>query len=225
MLVVHHLNNSRSQRVLWLLEELELPYEVKRYARDAVTMLAPPELKAVHPLGKSPVLTDGGLTLAETGLIVEYLCDRYGEGRLAPAKSAGVDSAERLRWLYWLHYAEGSIMPLLLQKLVFDALPRRSPALMRPLVQSIANRAEQGFGGPQLKLHLDYLEGELAATGWFAGPAFSAADVIMSFPLEAAASRVGYGADRPNLQGFLKRIHDRPAYQRALERGGSYAYA
>ena len=225
MLVVHHLNNSRSQRVLWLLEELELPYEVKRYARDAVTMLAPPELKAVHPLGKSPVLTDGGLTLAETGLIVEYLCDRYGEGRLAPAKSAGVDSAERLRWLYWLHYAEGSIMPLLLLKLVFDALPRRSPALMRPLVQSIANRAEQGFGGPQLKLHLDYLEGELAATGWFAGPAFSAADVIMSFPLEAAASRVGYGADRPNLQGFLKRIHDRPAYQRALERGGSYAYA
>ena len=225
MLVVHHLNNSRSQRVLWLLEELELPYEVKRYARDAVTMLAPPELKAVHPLGKSPVLTDGGQTLAETGLIVEYLCDRYGEGRLAPAKSAGVDSAERLRWLYWLHYAEGSIMPLLLLKLVFDALPRRSPALMRPLVQSIANRAEQGFGGPQLKLHLDYLEGELAATGWFAGPAFSAADVIMSFPLEAAASRVGYGADRPNLQGFLKRIHDRPAYQRALERGGSYAYA
>ena len=225
MLVIHHLNNSRSQRVLWLLEELELPYEVKRYARDAVTMLAPPELKAVHPLGKSPVLTDGGLTLAETGLIVEYLCDRYGEGRLAPAKSAGVDSAERLRWLYWLHYAEGSIMPLLLLKLVFDALPRRSPALVRPLVQSIANRAEQGFGGPQLKLHLDYLEGELAATGWFAGPAFSAADVIMSFPLEAAASRVGYGADRPNLQGFLKRIHDRAAYQRALERGGPYAYA
>ena len=216
MLVVHHLNNSRSQRVLWLLEELDVAYEVKRYERDAATMLAPPELKAVHPLGKSPVVTDDGLTLAETGLIVEYLCDRYGEGRLAPAKSAGVDSAERLRWLYWLHYAEGSIMPLLLLKLVFDALPRRAPALMRPVVRSIASRAEQGFGGPQLKLHLDYLEGELARTGWFAGSAFSAADVIMSFPVEAAASRVGYGADRPNLQGFLKRIHDRPAYQRAL---------
>ena len=225
MLVVHHLNNSRSQRVLWLLEELDIPYEVRRYERDAVTMLAPPELKAVHPLGKSPVVTDGGLTLAETGLIVEYLCDRYGGGRLAPAKSAGVDSAERLRWLYWLHYAEGSVMPLLLLKLVFDALPRRAPALMRPLVGSIAARAEQGFGGPQLKLHLDYLEGELAATGWFAGPEFSAADVIMSFPIEAAASRVGYGADRPNLRGFLKRIRDRPAYQRALERGGPYAYA
>ena len=119
MLIVHHLNNSRSQRVLWLLEELGVPYEVKRYERNTETMLAPPELKQVHPLGKSPVITDDGLTIAETGLICEYLCDRYGQGRLAPTKSIGVDSPERLRWLYWLHYAEGSAMPPLLLRLIF----------------------------------------------------------------------------------------------------------
>ena len=225
MLIVHHLNNSRSQRVLWLLEELGVPYEVKRYERNRQTMLAPPELKQVHPLGKSPVITDDGLTIAETGLIMEYVCDRYGQGRLAPIKSVGVDSAERLRWLYWLHYAEGSAMPFLLLKLVFGALPQRAPGLMRPLVKAIAGRAETGFVDPQLALHLGYWEGELAASGWFAGPAFSAADVMMSFPVEAAASRVGYGPDRPNLRAFLEHIHARPAYQRALERGGPYAYA
>ncbi len=224
MLIVHHLNNSRSQRVLWLLEELDVPYEVKRYERNAETMLAPPELKQVHPLGKSPVITDDGRTIAETGLIIEYVCDRYGAGRLAPAKSAGPDSAERLRWLYWLHYAEGSAMPPLVMKLVFGVMPQRSPALMRPLVAMISARAQQGFIDPQLKLHMDFWEGELAGSGWFAGPAFSAADVTMSFPIEAAASRVGFDT-RPRLQAFLKAIHARPAYQRALERGGPYAYA
>ncbi len=225
MLVVHHLNNSRSQRVLWLLEELGTPYEVKRYERNTETMLAPPELKRIHPLGKSPVITDDGATIAETGLICEYLCDRYGEGRLAPAKSSGVDSPERLRWLYWLHYAEGSAMPPLLLGLVFGAMPQRAPALMRPLVKAVAQRAQDGFVNPQIKLHLDYWETELAASGWFAGREFSAADVMMSFPVEAAATRVGYGADRANLKAFLERIHARPAYQRALERGGPYAYA
>ena len=224
VLVVHHLNNSRSQRVLWLLEELATPYEVRRYERNADTMLAPPELKQVHPLGKSPVITDDGLTIAETGLIVEYVCDRYGAGRLAPAKSAGLDSAERLRWLYWLHYAEGSAMPPLVMKLVFGSMPQRAPALMRPLVKSIAARAQSGFVDPQIKLHMTYWEGELAASGWFCGPAFSAADVMMSFPVEAAASRMGLEA-RPKLQAFLQAIHARPAYQRALERGGPYAFA
>ena len=225
MLVVHHLNNSRSQRVLWLLEELGVPYEVKRYERNKETMLAPPELKQVHPLGKSPVITDDSLTIAETGLICEYLCDRYGQGRLAPVKSVGVDSPERLRWLYWLHYAEGSAMPPLLLSLVFGAMPQRAPALMRPLVKAIARRAQDGFVNPQIKLHLDYWEAELGLSGWFAGAEFSAADVMMSFPVEAAATRVGYGADRANLKVFLERIHARPAYKRALERGGPYAYA
>lgn len=221
MLIVHHLENSRSQRVLWLLEELELPYEVRRYARDSRTMLAPPELRAVHPLGKSPLLEDDGRVLAETGLIVEYLCDRPGGGRLAPAPG----SDDRLTWSYWLHYAEGSAMPPLLLKLVFGVLPRRAPALLRPLVRRIAAGAEAGFVDPQLTLHMDWWERELAATGWFGGPEFSAADVMMSFPLEAAASRAGLEPGRPRCADFLRRVHARPAYRRALERGGPYAYA
>jgi glutathione S-transferase len=230
MILVHHLENSRSQRVLWLLEELGVPYEVKRYERDKQTMLAPPELKAVHPLGKSPVITDDGQTLAETGLVVEYLCDRYGEGqapeaRLAPPKSAGVDSAARLRWLYWLHYAEGSAMTPLILKLVFGRMASQSPLLLKPVVGGIAAKVQDGFIDPQLKLHIDYWEAELAASAWFAGPDFSAADVMMSFPVEAGADRVGYGPDRPRLKQFLETIHARPAYQRALERGGPYRYA
>ena len=225
MIVVHHLNNSRSQRVLWLLEELGVPYEVKRYERDTRTMLAPPELLAVHPLGKSPILTDDGLTdgdktLAETGAIVEYLVETYGQGRLVPA--AG--TPERLRWTYWLHYAEGSAMTPLLLKLVFTALPARAPGLLRGLVRTIATKAQTGFVDPQLKSHVDYWEAELARSEWFAGPAFTAADIMMSFPLEAGAARAG-AASRPHVKAFLDRIHARPAYRQALERGGPYDYA
>lgn len=220
MIVVHHLNNSRSQRVLWLLEELGVPYEVKRYQRDAQTMLAPPELLAVHPLGKSPVITDGDKTLAETGAIVEYLVDTYGRGRLVPA--AG--TPERLRWTYWLHYAEGSAMTPLLLKLVFTALPARAPGLLKGLVKAIATKAQAGFVDPQLKSHIDYWEAELARSEWFAGPEFTAADIMMSFPLEAGAARAG-AASRPHVKAFLDRIHARPAYRQALERGGPYDYA
>ncbi len=220
MIVVHHLNNSRSQRVLWLLEELGLPYEVKRYQRDAKTMLAPPELLAVHPLGKSPVITDGDKTIAETGAIVEYVVETYGQGRLVPA--AG--TPERLRWTYWLHYAEGSAMTPLLLKLVFTALPARAPGLLKGLVKSIAARAQSGFVDPQLKTHIDYWDAELGKSAWFAGPDFTAADIMMSFPLEAGAARAGAGS-RPRVKAFLDRIHARPAYKRALERGGPYDYA
>ena len=220
MIVVHHLNNSRSQRVLWLLEELGVPYEVKRYERDAKTMLAPPELKAIHPLGKSPVITDGDKVVAETGAIVDYIIETYGQGRLIPA--AG--SPERLRYTYWLHYAEGSAMTPLLLKLVFTALPARAPGLMKGLVKSIAGKAQSGFVDPQIKAHVDYWDGELAKSEWFAGAAFTAADVMMSFPLEAAVSRAGAGS-RPRVKAFLDRIHARPAYRTALERGGEYAYA
>ncbi|MBW8858161.1 MAG: glutathione S-transferase [Caulobacter sp.] len=220
MIVVHHLNNSRSQRVLWLLEELGVPYEVKRYERDAQTMLAPPELLAVHPLGKSPVVTDGDKTLAETGAIVEYLVETYGQGRLVPA--AG--TPERLRWTYWLHYAEGSAMSPLLLKLVFTALPARAPGLLKGLVRTIAAKAQSGFVDPQLKSHIDYWEAELAKAEWFAGPDFTAADIMMSFPLEAGAARAG-AASRPRVKAFLDRIHARPAYRQALERGGPYDYA
>jgi glutathione S-transferase len=222
MIVVHHLNNSRSQRVLWLLEELGLDYEIARYERDPATMLAPESLRKVHPLGKSPVVTDGALTIAESGAIVEYLVDRYGEGRLAPARG----SAERLRYTYWLHYAEGSAMPPLLLKLVFDRIESGPmPFLVRPVARAIAGRVKSTFVMPQIERHLDYLEAELARSKWFAGGKLSAADVQMSFPLEAAAARAGLDARRPNLMGFLERIHARPAYRRALERGGEYALA
>jgi glutathione S-transferase len=220
MIVVHHLNNSRSQRVLWLLEELGVPYEVKRYERDAKTMLAPPELRAIHPLGKSPVITDGGKTIAETGAIIEYVIETYGQGRLIPA--AG--TPERLRWTYWLHYAEGSAMTPLLLKLMFTALPARAPGLLKGLVKSIAAKAQSGFVDPQLKAHLDYWDAELAKSAWFAGPDFTAADIMMSFPLEAGAARAG-ARSRPHVKAFLDRIHARPAYRKALERGGPYDYA
>jgi glutathione S-transferase len=220
MITVHHLNNSRSQRVLWLLEELGVPYEVKRYERDAATMLAPPELRAIHPLGKSPVITDGDKVLAETGAIIDYIIDTYGQGRLIPP--AG--SAERLRYTYWLHYAEGSAMTPLLLKLVFTALPARAPGLLRGLVKTIAAKAQAGFVDPQLKSHIDYWDAELSKAEWFAGPAFTAADIMMSFPLEAGAARAG-AASRPRVAAFLERIHARPAYRKALERGGPYDYA
>lgn len=220
MIIVHHLNNSRSQRVLWLLEELGVPYEVKRYERDAATMLAPPELKKIHPLGKSPVITDGDKVIAETGAIIEYIVEAHGQGRLIPPSG----TAERLRYTYWLHYAEGSAMTPLLLTLVFSALPNRAPGLMKPLVKSIAAKAQAGFVDPQLKSHIDYWEAELAKSVWFAGSEFTAADIAMSFPLEAGASRAG-ASSRPHVKAFLEKIHARPAYQRALERGGPYAYA
>jgi len=221
VLTVHHLENSRSQRVLWLLEELGAPYEIVRYDRDPQTMLAPPALKAIHPLGKSPVITEDGEAIAETGNIVEYILERYGAGRLAPLPG----TPERRRLRYWLHYAEGSAMPPLLLKLVFGRLPAGAPGIIRPIANAIAKRAQSSFIDPQLKMHFDYWETELEKAEWFAGAEFSAADIMMSFPLEAAADRGGARVGRPKLAAFLKKIHNRPAYRRALERGGPYAYA
>lgn len=221
MIVVHHLNNSRSQRVLWLLEELGVPYEIQRYQRDAKTMLAPPELKNVHPLGKSPVITDGGRTIAESGLILEYLVERHGAGKLAPPP----DSEERLRYRYWMHYAEGSAMPPLLLKLVFDRIESGPmPFFIKPVAKAIARQVKQSFIAPQLQLHVDYLEGELSKSEWFVGNEFTAADIQLSFPLEAAAMRGGLDQSRPRLHAFLQKIHARPAYLRALERGGRYDF-
>jgi glutathione S-transferase len=221
MITVHHLNNSRSQRVLWLLEELGVPYELKRYERDAKTMLAPPALRQVHPLGKSPVITDGQATIAESGAIIEYVVDAYGGGRLKP--SPGTPAA--FRYTYWMHYAEGSAMPPLLLKLMFDRIESApAPFFVKPVAKLIARRAKRTFIEPQLKLHLDYLEAQLGAYEWFTGSEFTAADVQMSFPIEAATVRAGLDASRPRLRGFLDRIHARPAYQRALERGGRYDF-
>jgi glutathione S-transferase len=221
MVTVHHLNNSRSQRVLWLLEELGVPYEVRRYERDPKTMLAPPELLAVHPLGKSPVITDGDLTIAESGAIIEHLIETYGGGRLIPP--AG--TTERRRYVYWLHYAEGSAMPPLLLKLVFDRVASTPvPWPVSAIARRIAAGAQSGFIGPQITRHLDFMESEIANRPWFAGAEFTAADVQMSFPLEAAAQRGGLNSSRPKLMSFLERIHEREAYKRALERGGPYDF-
>jgi glutathione S-transferase len=218
MLTVHHLNNSRSQRVLWLLEELGTPYEIIRYNRQP-NMLAPPELRAIHPLGKSPVITDNGNTIAESGAIVEYLVKTYGNGRLIPPDN----TPERLRFTYWLHYAEGSAMPPLLLKLIFLMLPKRAPLLMRPVVNAIAAKALNTLVDPQLKQHMAFWEGELSKSEWFAGSEFTAADIQMSFPLEAASARAGLEQGHPKAMAWLAKIHARPAYQRALEKGGPYS--
>jgi len=219
MIVVHHLNNSRSQRVLWLLEELGLPYEIVRYQRDAKTMLAPASLRAIHPLGKSPVITDGEVTVAESGAIIEYLVERYGEGRFMPA--AG--TPDKLRWRYFMHYAEGSLMTPLLMKLVFDRVASApAPFFVRPIAKAIAHKVLSTYIQPQIETHLDYLEEELGKAAWFSGAEFGAADVQMSFPLEAASARGGLAKARPKLTAFLKRIHARPAYKKALKAGGPY---
>jgi glutathione S-transferase len=206
-IIVHHLENSRSQRILWMLEELELPYEVRRYERNAKTMLAPPELRQVHPLGKSPVLQDGDTVVAETGAIAEYLVEK-ADGRLGPPPHREAI----LRYRFYLHYAEGSLMPPLLVKLVLGRVP-------------VFGRTAQKRIQPMIDNHLSFVERELASREWFVGDSVTAADIMMSFPLEAARHRAGLGPDRPNIMAWLDRIHTRRAYQRALQRGGPYAYA
>jgi glutathione S-transferase len=219
MITVHHLEHSRSQRVLWLLEELGLPYEIKHYARDPKTMLAPPELTQVHPLGKSPVITDGDTTVAESGAIVEYLVEAHGGGRLKPAPG----TAEHRRYVYWLHFAEGSAMPPLLMKLIFDKVrSAKVPFFIKPIVKGVADQVTKGFIAPNLLRQFAFMEAELTQRPWFAGDTFSAADIQMSFPLEAGQARGGMDAQYPKLTDWLQRIHARPAYQRALARGGPY---
>ena len=215
MLTVHHLNQSRSQRILWLLEELGVPYEIAHYQRDKKTMLAPPELLKVHPLGKSPVITDGGNTVAESGAIIEYLLERYGHGRFKP--KAG--TPEALRYTYWLHYAEGSLMPFLVMKLVFGRVKTAPmPFFIRPVAKSIVGKVEKGFLNPNLKTHMDFVESELGKSTWFAGEEFSAADIQMSFPVEAALTRAGN--KWPKAAEFLARCKARPGYQASINRGG-----
>ena len=209
-IIVHHLENSRSQRVLWMLEELGLSYEVERYERDPKTMLAPPALKRIHPLGKSPVIVDtddANRVVAETGAIIDYLVDK-ADGRLGPP----ADREGLLRYRHFLHYAEGSLMPPLLVKLVLGRVP-------------LFGKAAQKRIQPMIDVHLDYVESELASRPWFAGEAMTGADIMMSFPLEAARNRAGLDDSRPHTIAWLEKVHARPAYQRALAAGGPYAYA
>ena len=226
MITVHHLENSRSQRVLWLLEELGLAYEVKRYARDPKTQMAPAELRRVHALGKSPVISEGEITVAESGAIVEYLLDTHGGADGVPPLRPAAGSPERRRFTYWLHFAEGSAMPVLLMKLVFDKVRSAPvPFFIKPVVKAVADNVAKAYINPNLTSQLDFMEAELATQPWFAGADFSAADIQMSFVLEAAAGRAGLNASRPRLMDWLSRIHARPAYKKALSVGGPYSMA
>ncbi|PVY75776.1 glutathione S-transferase [Tamilnaduibacter salinus] len=221
MITVHHLNNSRSQRVLWMLEELGEAYEIQRYERNPETMLAPESLKAVHPLGKSPVLTDGELTIAESGAILEYLADTYGDGMMRP----GDEPQERIDYRYWMHYAEGSLMPPLVMRLVFEKIKNSPmPFFAKPIARQIADKTQSTFLAPQIQRHLDFIEAHLKERSWFVGDRLTAADVQMSFPLEASVAR-GTVGNRPAIRDYVARYQARPAYQRALEAGGEYAFA
>lgn len=223
MLTLHHLNNSRSQRILWLLEELNLDYQVKHYQRDSKTMLAPDSLKAIHPLGKSPLLTDHDRVLAESGAIIHYLCTHYGEQGWIPNHN----SDEHIAYHYWLHFAEGSLMPPMLLKLVMDKV-RSSPMpfFAKPIARKIADKSMKSFIGPNLRNNFAFVEQQLQGKVWLAGKQPTGADIQMSFPLEAAVARGLVTEDEhPNICAYVARIHSRKAYQKALAAGGDYAYA
>ncbi len=223
MIIVHHLEKSRSQRVLWLLEELGLPYELKVYRRDSKTMLAPPELKQIHPLGKSPVITDGALTIAESGAILEYLVDSYGAqapAGLGPLKPAPGTEAYR-QYIYWMHYAEGSLMPSLVMKLIFSRIPTQPmPFFVRPIARQICGKVEANFIDPAVAAHLKFMDEHLSSHAWFAGDQMSVADVQMSFPVIAALSRSAGATNFSHIAAYARKIEARPAYQRALAKGG-----
>jgi len=219
VLTVHHLENSRSQRILWLLEELGVDYEIKRYGRDKHTRFAPPELKAIHPLGKAPVITDGQMTVAESGAIIEYIVDNYGKGRLRPEEG----TAERLAYTYWLHYAEGTFMPLMIISLILGRIETAPlPFFARPIAKRIVRKVRESYLDHNVKNNLDFMEATLTKTNWFCGNQLTAADIQMSFPLEAAAVRTNLGNGYPKLEGFLVRMRARPAYKAALDKGGHY---
>lgn len=219
MIVLHHLENSRSQRILWLLEELGLPYEIRKYARDVKTSLAPPELLQLHPLGKSPVITDGENTLAESGAIVEYLVDRYDDGRLRPPQG----SPQQLQYTYWLHYAEGTFMPLMIVSLIINRIETSPmPFFVKPIAKGIAAKVRAGYLDPNVKRNLEFMETTLAASEWFCGDAMTAADIQMSFAIEATAVRTSLQDEYPQLAGYLQRIQALPTYQAALQKGGPY---
>jgi len=221
MITVHHLNNSRSQRVLWMLEEIGIEYEIAKYDRDAETMRAPASLRAVHPLGKSPVITDGDITVAESGAIIEYLASTY-----APQLKPDAGTPEYRDWVYWLHFAEGSLMPPLLVKLIIGRLTEaKVPFFVKPVIKAIANQLDTNYTGPEIKNLLTYINEHLEGRDWLVGDALSAADIQMSFPLEAGGSRSGMFALYPNVKAYVDRIHARPAYKAALERGGAYDFA
>ena len=218
MLTVHHLENSRSQRILWLLEEMGVEYDIKRYGRDKETSLAPPELMEIHPLGKAPVITDAGVTVAESGAIVEYVVKKFDDGTLLPEEG----TPQRLAYTYWLHYAESSLMPLMLLSLIMSLVESKSSFLIRPIARKIFDGVRASYLDPNLARHLGFMESTLSESTWFCGEQMTAADCQMSFAIEAAEVRTDLRDGYPHLAGFLERIRARPAYKAALDRGGHY---
>ncbi|WP_404415755.1 glutathione S-transferase [Marinospirillum sp.] len=217
MLTLHHLEKSRSHRIVWLLELLELDYTIKTYQRDPKTLLAPAELKQVHPLGKSPILSDDELVVAESGAIIEYLLQRYGQGRLQPAAK---DIHSWVNYRYWLHYAEGSLMPLLLMKLVFTQIPKQPmPFFVKPVAKGISGKVMQRLVDPNLTTHLAFLEQQLEGKTWLLGDWLSAADVQMSFPMQALAARSDL-TEYPRIAAYVQRIEEEPAWQRVVSKAG-----
>ncbi|MAX55700.1 MAG: glutathione S-transferase [Alcanivoracaceae bacterium] len=216
MITVHHLENSRSLRIVWMLEELGVDYQIKHYKRDSKTMLAPAELKAIHPLGKSPVITDGDTVIAESGAIIEYLARRYGDAQWQLES----DDARWLQERYWLHYAEGSLMPLLVMKLIFSHIPNAPmPFFVKPVARGISGKVIKGHLDPQLENHLTVIEQHLAEHTWFTGDTLSCADIIMSFPLQAASARADL-SKLPSIRRFVEQVETRPAHQRAVQNAG-----
>jgi glutathione S-transferase len=219
MLTIHHLENSRSQRILWLLEELGIDYQISRYERDKKTSLAPLNLLAIHPLGKAPVITDGDLTVAESGAIIEYLVNRYDDGRLMPA----IGTPQYMDYIYWIHYAEGTFMPLMIVSLIMSRIESAPmPFFVKPIAKGIVSKVRAGYLSPNIKRNLEYINTTIGNSAWFCGDELTAADIQMSFPLEAAEVRTALDQAYPNIKSFLQRMRARPAYQAALEKGGPY---
>ncbi|MBA3069446.1 MAG: glutathione S-transferase [Hyphomonas sp.] len=217
MITLHHLEKSQSIRILWLLEELGAPYEIKLYDRDPKTRLAPAAYKAVSPLGTAPVITDGDVTLAETNAIIDYILDQYGNGRLRPA--AG--TPERAPYLFWFHTAQGSLQPLLTNKFVMMAMTTRAPFLVRPVAKSLVAALDAGFFGPRLNALMGEIEKALGKHKWFAGDELTAADIVMGYSMELCAHRAGMDEKRfPNGHRFLKQMREYPSYIRAMEKDG-----
>ncbi|MCF7528756.1 glutathione S-transferase family protein [Neisseria lisongii] len=217
MITLHVLAQSRALRIVWLLELIGTPYQIKTYSRHPETMLAPDELKAVHPLGKSPVIDDNGFILSESGAITDYLIQTYGGGRFMPKRNS------RDYWHYqrWLHYAEGSLMPLLLLGLVFRRVENADmPFFVKPVARKISATVKGSFIEPQAALHLAYIENELNGKNWLVNNQLSGADIMMSFPLQAASERFGL-EDYPNIRNYLQRIENDPAYQAAVRKAGN----
>lgn len=216
MITVHHLEYSQSFRVLWLMEALGVPYELKLYARDKTTNLAPAEYKAISPLGTSPVITEGEMALSESNAIMDYILDKHDKGGLRPA----FGSPERVDYLFWFHASQGSLMPMLTFEAVFGVLKKRVPAFLRPLIKTVLGKAEDSFVKPRLKLLMDKAEADLSRHKWFAGETLTAADIVMSYCMESAKSRGYITAKHVNCQRWLDQMHNDPAYQAAMAKDG-----